>query len=846
MLTIAATLLPLLIDSAVKGTIILMVAFLLSWAWRGASAGGRHLLWTLTLIGLLAAPAVSWVAPTWHVAEAPWSKSLAARSTSDDDAPLAAGFAFATEPVAPEPPKSPAGSVLLASRGATPSLSTNAASAPSNLVEPTSHAAAWMVIIWLGGVLLSVAWLVAGWLSLARLARSCQRIHEGPLLDALAQASAELGLRRRVRLLASDTRSIPMTWGFLRPVVLLPRDAETWRVDRLRMVLVHELGHVQRCDCLTQMLAHLARGLYWYQPLAWLAVRRLRMDQEQACDDLVLQSGASGPDYAEHLVVVTTGLPANLWMAPVALGMGRSETLRRRLISLLDGGRNHGPISRRKLAFAGLVALALFLPLGTAGWAPATSAHDAPPPQDQAQKSPAGKESAPVKRIIEVQKKLADHYILPVDERSLTEHALKGLLQALKDPYTAYISDADLAKLESDIKGALTGIGAQLQMVGERLNVATPLEGSPALKAGVRPGDFIEAIDGQSTRGLTIADAVQRILGPAGSTVKLKVLHADGVLEDIAVTRGEIRLGTINGFRRGADGKWQYLLDDAHKIGYLHINQFGSRTAAEVRETIEALQKAGMKALILDLRFCPGGLLDQAVETCKLFMNDGLILTTRGPGKEERSFRASGKALGDFPLLVLLNDQTASAAEIVAGSLRDNGRALLLGTRSFGKGSVQSIMKLDEGGALKITTANHYLPSGRNIQKRPGEKTWGVDPTDGYYIPLTAAQTTALTNDVKTRARIGLKKDELPPLAPITAKLIEETHADPQLAGALRTTIARLTGGEFIKVGQDLGALADHAQRLEEMRSRREQLQQNLQQLEREIADLQQAPGKNK
>jgi len=171
----------------------------------------------------------------------------------------------------------------------------------------------------------------------------------------------------------------------------------------------------------------------------------------------------------------------------------------------------------------------------------------------------------------------------------------------------------------------------------------------------------------------------------------------------------------------------------------------------------------------------------------------------------------------------------------------------LVGTRTFGKGSVQQVVKLDDGGALKVTTAYHFLPSGRNIQKRPGDMSWGVNPTEGYYLPLTKAQTDALKKGMMDRAVLGYAKDEQPPPpGRITPKLLEENFADSQLAAAQRTLVARLTGGEFLKVGQSSALLQEHVQRLEEMRQRRETLLQNLQQLERDIDALQQGTGPKK
>jgi carboxyl-terminal processing protease len=660
-----------------------------------------------------------------------------------------------------------------------------------------------------------------------------------------------------------------MTWDLQRPVILLPECAHAWSAARLRLVLVHELGHVERWDCLVQVVAHLARGFYWFHPLAWLAVRQLRMEQEQACDDLVLGSGASAPDYAEHLLAVTAGDGGRSWIGPVALGMGRAEKIRSRLIRLLDARRNHRPVCRRTLLWAATVTAAVLLPFGTMALslaptaaraeqphAKATASPEQPSapaaePQNQADKTEQAtteKENALLKRLAEVRDKLAKYYVAPLDDKAMAEQALRGLLKGLKDPYTDYLSAEELNSVENQLKGRLSGVGAQLKMVNERLTVITPLEGSPALQAGLRPGDIIEAIDGKATRGLAINDAVERILGPAGTAVKLKVVHPEGVVEELSVTRGEIRLRTVTGFRRDLDGRWQFLLEPEHKIGYLRVHQFARSTAGEMREAIQEMQKDGLKGLILDLRFCPGGLLDQALEVCKLFLAKGVILSTRGPGKEERVFKADGTStLGDLPLLVLINEHTASAAEIVAGALRDHDRAVLLGTRTFGKGSVQTLVMLDAGGAVKVTTAYHYLPSGRNIQKRPGDKTWGVDPTTGFYLPLTAKESTAMREDAERRALLEQKRANGPKSPPkLTPKVIEENHADPQLAAALRSMTARLTGGDYLKVGKENGLLLDQASRLEEMRHQREELERRMNQLEREITELQQGAAKDK
>ena len=840
---------PLLLDAALKATVLLLVAFAIARIMRPISAAGRHLLWTMTILGLLVIPVLSWLLPTWTF---PLALPLDRTQLVAEVNRTRFAFYVLDEDLKPvnllqaEKTAGNAGMVLVANRGQTsprdfPAGKTYRAVPP--VVRKVSFGE-WMVRIWFGGAVLSLAWLAAGWLSLFRLSKSCRRIEDGSLAQILAEVANKLSIGRPV-LLLSSRRAIPMTWGLLRPKVLLPDAALTWPESKVRMVLTHELGHILRRDGLVQMLGYLARGLYWFHPLAWLAIRKLHLEQEQACDDLVLASGACAPDYAEHLLAVTSGLPANFWTAPAALGMGRTEKLRCRLVSMLDAARNHRPIGRKVRWVALAVTTVLLVPLASAGFT-VHSVDGQEQTTDQAKQPAADKDGLLLKKISEATEKLLKHYVAPLDETKLADHALKGLLQGLMDPYAGYLTADELGRVDSQLKGVLTGIGVQLKMIDKRLVVLSPLEGSPALKVGMRPGDVIDAIDGKTTRGLTMDEVVKRILGPSGSAVKLKVIHGDGAVKEVSITRREIRWSSVTGFRRGGDGKWQFLLDPEHKIGYLRIQQFSSRTAAEVQETVKDLKKQGLKGLILDLRFCPGGLLGQAIDVCKLFLDKGVILSTRGPAKAEKTWKADGnRPFGDLPLVVLINDQTASAGEIVAGALGDHERAILLGTRTFGKGSVMAIVKLDAGGALKVTTAYHYLPNGRNIQKRPGNKTWGVDPNDGFYVPLSGAQTEALLKDAQKRALLGLQKEDQPKRpARLTAQIIEDQHADPQLAAALRTMVARLTGGEFIKVGKDNALLVDHVLRIQEMRQRREQLLSNLKTLEREIADLQQVVGK--
>lgn len=839
-----------LAEIAAKGTAVLALALVLNLCLRRAAAATRHLVWTGALLGALALPALTLLEPRWCVLVITPPTTTAAALPSEllppENSIAVAQLKPAPSPMVELPAGQPAvasDAVELAPPVAPPPAPTVAPLAPSLALSFEAR----LAIIWAAGLAVSLIVIALALFRLNSLSRRCTVLFHGYIFELATQLARDMRIRRPIRLVTTPARAIPMTWGIFRPTLLLPDEAAHWTTDRLRMVLLHELGHIARWDCATHLFGTLARCLYWFHPLAWWALAKQRQEQEKACDDLVVTHGAPAHDYAEHLLAVTAHLPTGYFAPSLALGMARTSRLRERLVALLDAKRTRRPTLTGKLFAAGIVAFSLVAPAASiqCAVAQAFAAEDERPAADL----PGPMTPDTLKQLEDIRKKLRDHYVKPIDERELTNAAIKGLLQGLKDPYTDYVPADELNMFQELSQGSFVGIGAQLKTINDRLTVLTPIDHSPALKAGLRPGDIIEAINGESTRGMEVCKAGNRIRGKAGTIVKLKVVHNDGVVEELAVTRGPIRVATAEGFLREPDGAWRFMLDGDHKIGYVRITQFAGATAMETRNAIQELQKNGLKGLVLDLRSCPGGMLDQALSVCKLFIGQGQILTIKnGAGKIVSSYRADGKeALGDFPMVVLINEETASAAEIVAGALNDHARAVLVGARTFGKGSVQEIVKLDDGGALKVTTSYYFLPSGRNIQKRPGEISWGVNPTDGYYLPLTKAQSDALKKGMMEWAVLGFAKDEQPPPpGRITPKLLEDKFADPQLAGALRTLVARLTGGEFLKVGQTNAVLQEHLQRLEEMRQRREVLLQNLQQLERDIDALQQGSGPKK
>ncbi len=476
----------------------------------------------------------------------------------------------------------------------------------------------WMLIPWAAGVFLTGVPILLGLLSLRRLSRGATPVKDPAMLELMRRLAARVGTRRPVRLVLSASREIPMTWGIFRPVILLPADAGEWPEERLTTALLHELAHVRRRDFSTQLAARLACAIHWFNPLAWLALARVRREQEQAADDAALACGLDRYAYAGHLLAIVTGRVPGGPRTTMATAMASSAKLERRLVAILDAGRSRREPGRRAVGLVAAVAAGLLLPLAAFNpWSeaqarvkPAVIAIDpqAQPPDGAA---PAGKPKADGVAIeSEVLAKVREIYVKPPDESALRQGAIRGMLDALHDPHSAYIDARQMADLTRDTQGKVTGIGVQLESRDGQVIVVTPLFDSPAIKAGIRAGDAIDEVDGKPTKGLDIAEVVKRVLGKEGDVVRLKVRHADGRAEELAVTRGVVKIASVAGFRVVGD-RPEFLLDADHAIGYVRINQFTSETAGELKRSLKGLAGRGMKALILDLRGCPGGLLER-------------------------------------------------------------------------------------------------------------------------------------------------------------------------------------------------------------------------------------------
>lgn len=304
---------------------------------------------------------------------------------------------------------------------------------------------------------------------------------------------------------------------------------------------------------------------------------------------------------------------------------------------------------------------------------------------------------------------LKNQYVEEVNTQKLIYGAIKGMLSSLDDPYSHFMEPQQYKNLQVETQGAFGGLGIEIDLepITKQLIVVAPIEGTPADRAGIKAGDKIIEIEGESTIGISLREAVNKLRGPKGTSVTIKIKR-EGVENSLTFTiiRDIIKLKAI---------KSVCMLDG--NIGYLRITTFNQNVGRELDEALNSLERRGMKGLIIDMRNNPGGLLDQAVEVANKFISRGLIVSTKGRSRQEVKYFARPESTHPyFPLIVLVNKGSASASEIVAGAIKDNKRGLILGARTFGKGSVQSVIQLEDGAGVAITTARYYTPDGICIQ----------------------------------------------------------------------------------------------------------------------------------
>ncbi len=378
--------------------------------------------------------------------------------------------------------------------------------------------------------------------------------------------------------------------------------------------------------------------------------------------------------------------------------------------------------------------------------------------------------------------KIQDHYVEEVDPQQLYMAAMQGLVSKL-DQFSEFIPPVKYEEFQSLIEQQFGGLGILVEgpPAAPQLTVVAPIPGTPAFAAGMQPGDVILQIGERSTEGLLATEATTLMRGKVGEAITLKIKRIGEPLPlSLSIRRADIQVDSVYGDRIRADSSWDYFLEEDSRIAYIRITLFGERTVGEFEKALAAISPQA-RAVVIDLRFNPGGILPSAVQMCDMLLDQGIIVSTRGrKGRYLMEFTADEQVSLDksIPMVVLVNEHSASASEIMAGCLQDHGRAKIAGHRSYGKGTVQQVFPLeDDETALKFTTAHFYRPNGHNIhrsEQMTAEDEWGVTPAADLTSPLSELQQLYLHVRWRRRGDPRLMSDPQRPPAPRLA-------GDPQL-----------------------------------------------------------------
>ena len=357
--------------------------------------------------------------------------------------------------------------------------------------------------------------------------------------------------------------------------------------------------------------------------------------------------------------------------------------------------------------------------------------------------------------LIEVDALIQREFVHPLRGSRLVDGAIRGMMLEL-DPYSGYVAPGEMPAFRRSNTGRYIGIGVEIGMLDESITVIAPLEHGPAMRAGVQAGDTILAVNGRSTEDLSVFDVEGLLAGDPHSTVALRLRRAGGDSLDLNVVRAQVQRRAVKGFGRRADGSWSYFVDPDGRIAYVRVAQFSKGMIDDFDAVLDTLDAQHVRALILDLRFNPGGLLPQGIAMAERFLESGTILTTVSRRQAVRTYTTGGGGtFAPIRLAILVNAGSASSSEIVAGALQDHGRAIIVGERTFGKGSVQDFIQIQDGRAgVRLTVAYYQLPSGRMIHRtRANAHTddWGVMPD--IHVPLTPDERRAI---LQSRSAVDL------------------------------------------------------------------------------------------
>ncbi len=450
--------------------------------------------------------------------------------------------------------------------------------------------------------------------------------------------------------------------------------------------------------------------------------------------------------------------------------------------------------------------------------------------------------------IIDIRDILIRRHVKEPDLEKMQRATIEGMIASLGDPHTIYVQPEHRADFEKQLHGRYVGIGAEVNTIDGYLTIVTPMEGSPALEAGVLAGDIVLEIDGESTFNVPIQDSIDRLLGDPGTQVAIRVRHLDGSEEDLWITRRQIVTRTVRGLLRkpGANGGWIYCVDEELGIHYVRLTQFTESTVHDLVQALASANERGLNGLVLDLRDNPGGSLRAAVAVADLFLEKGVIVSSHDRLDQGEVFMAKEEGtLPHFPMVVLVNSASASASEVVSGALQENGRAKVLGTRTFGKASVQEVRQLPfDQGTLKLTIAHYHLPSGRDLNRMPESTVWGVDPDPGFVMPVSDEEYLAML-----RARRDYEIIQESNGAPSCAdpEWIRNHLLDEQLVAAVESIQTRMRGEQWPSPGEDEATHVAFDEELKRIAHERSRLLERLAMVEermKELDDLAQVAGR--
>jgi carboxyl-terminal processing protease len=744
------------------------------------SPATRHILWLLVMCRLMVPSVVTW----------PWAIQV-----STDDTSTASAFSHvdstAADVVNADVMSSESSAVVSMSDAVAISDSVADDSGADNVIEDQHLEMAEQRI---AGGLVPIAWRIVGlWcigsllvalILLHRIRRVGQLLQDESAVDAwLRNEISDLCCRLSVHVpkcVVSRVIRSPFLWCLGRVRLVWPLAASrSEQREQVRPILVHELAHLKRRDHWTAWLELVALTIWWWNPIFWFVRRQMRAAAEMACDAWVVELLPNQRRaYAESLIEFSgRGQTSQLVFGAVGADTGSRRLFKRRLEMIMT---DDAAARLSMWTACSAVALAL-VSLPAFALEPVPRANDAEDTtsgvsdsEDQTQDSESdsndadpNQPAAAQQRTVEVTKKLvvtstldgtavgtvADgsaslnevlsriekQYYGHINRNELERAAIEAIMSKLDDR-SSVLTREEYERMAVSVDGNLVGVGIAIHLdsdTGQPV-VTRPIRNSPGIAAGLRRNDVIVSVDGKPTDGQSLSEIVRQIRGPRGSAITLGIQRADEKL-DVKVVRERFETSVVNPMSVSADGREDYWANRESGIGYVHIPAFTKHTVSQLQKVLAGLHDDNMKGLVLDLRDCGGGLLTAATKVVDMFIDEGVILSSQGRGEEEHiTFQAkAGGEYTDLPLVILMNGFTASAAEIVAASLQDHNRAAMVGEQTYGRGTVQSLFRLQDGSALKLTTAAWMRPNGKTLIRREGKDDWGVQPDPGRAIALS-------------------------------------------------------------------------------------------------------------